>query len=414
MASSGVRVTSQDRSTVRRKAIATAAIATISKYGLAGVTHRLVAKEANVSLAATTYYYRTKADIIADASSELLDGYVVGLEAFAERIERQPQVPLRDLAIELAVNAAASRHMEAIAWFEIMLGAARQEELRELTIPSLERMGRSWARICRAAGLPDNEITTRSAMDTVIGLTFAVTALGIGEAEVVAVLRGDASMASQWAPPPTLQPAGAAIAQTARAQATRDRIVAAVIELLIADGPASVTLRSVAERAGLAAAAPTYHFPRVDLLLAAAHDQLFTFSKARYRQNATRVEYDLLDTELLIDLTNTILIREATEHGPANVASYTLWMEAARRPELRPAIWSFLDDQCRAWVRLLERMVRHGDELDGLTLNALFVGKVIRMLGTGSATADLAHARAEFARELSTMLAREHWMILKR
>ena len=145
--SSGVRVTSQDRSSVRRKQIATAAIATISRYGLAGVTHRLVAKEANVSLAATTYYYRTKADIIADASSELLDGYVAGLEAFAERIENRPQVPLRDLAIELAVNAAGGRHMEAIAWFEIMLGAARQEELRELTIPSLASMGIAWARI---------------------------------------------------------------------------------------------------------------------------------------------------------------------------------------------------------------------------------------------------------------------------
>ena len=414
MASSGVRVTSQDRSTVRRKAIATAAIATISKYGLAGVTHRLVAKQANVSLAATTYYYRTKADIIADASSELLDGYVAGLEAFAERIENRPQVPLRDLAIELAVNAATSRHMEAIAWFEIMLGAARQEELRELTIRSLASMALPWTRICHAAGLPDNEATIRSAMDIVIGLTLAVTALGVGEREVVSVLRGEATMSDAWLPDPALADGTAPIGQTTRARQTRDRIVAAAIELLIAEGPSSVTLRSVAEKAGLAAAAPTYHFPRLELLLAAAHERLFASSKARYGQNASRIDYETLDTDKLVDLTNTILIREATEHGPANVASYTLWMEAARRPELRHSIWGFLDDQCRAWVRLEERLVHRGAPLDGLVLNALFIGKVIRMLGTGSATADLARARGEFAQEIEAALAGKHWMTVGR
>ncbi len=413
--SSGVRVTSQDRSSVRRKQIATAAIATISRYGLAGVTHRLVAKEANVSLAATTYYYRTKADIIADASSELLDGYVAGLEAFAERIENRPQVPLRDLAIELAVNAAGGRHMEAIAWFEIMLGAARQEELRELTIPSLASMGIAWARICRAAGLPDNEETIRSAMDIVIGLTLAVTALGVDENKVATVLRGEAAMGEQWASAGDAgdAPSPAGNAPTARAQQTRDRIVTAAIDLLIAEGPASVTLRSVAEKAGLAAAAPTYHFPRLELLLAAAHDQMFATSKARYGQNSSKIDFASLDAERLIDLTNTILIRETTEHGAANVASYTLWMEAARRPELRHAIWSFIDDQCRAWDRLLDRMGHEHDPLDSLVLNSLFIGKVIRLLGTGTATADLARARSELAPEIRATLAREHWMTLR-
>jgi DNA-binding transcriptional regulator YbjK len=411
--SSGVRVTSQDRSSVRRRKIATAAIATISKYGLAGVTHRLVAKEANVSLAATTYYYRTKADIIADASSELLDGYVAGLESFAERIESRRQMPLRDLAIELAVNAAGPRHMEAIAWFEIMLGAARQEELRDLTIPSLASMGRAWARICRAAGLPDNEETIRSAMDIVIGLTLAVTALGADDTKVAAVLRGEATMADQWAPASTEDTTKPATAPTLRAQQTRDRIVTAAIELLVADGPASVTLRSVAEKAGLAPAAPTYHFPRLELLLAAAHEQMFGSSKSRYGSNASKIDYGALDTERLIDLTNTILIRETTEHGAANVASYTLWMEAARRPELRQAIWSFIDDQCRAWDRLLDRMGHKHDPLDSLVLNSLFIGKVIRLLGTGTATADLARARSELAPEIRATLKREHWMTLR-
>jgi DNA-binding transcriptional regulator YbjK len=413
MASSGVRVTSQDRSSSRRKAIADAAIRTIAKHGLAGVTHRLVAKEAEVSLAATTYYYRTKADIVADASRELLLGYVASIEDFADRIEREPQASMRDYAIRLAMNAAGRHHVQAIAWFEIMLAAARQDELQELAVQAFADMSRPWERICRAAGLERSDEATRATIDTMIGLTLATSALGIDEDRAAAVLRGDRPLHEAWAPrgeAARAEIASVPEAQTSRAQATRDRILTAAIDLLASDGPSGVTLRSVAEKAGIAAAAPTYHFPRLDLLLAAAHQRMFGQSKARYRQNASRIDYETLDAERLIDFTNTVLIRETTEHGPTNVASYTLWMEATRRPELVPAIWAFLDDQCRAWVRLLDLIVHRGDMLDALVLNAQFIGKVIRIVATGSATADLARARGEFAREIGAVLEGRHWM----
>jgi len=57
------RGSKQERSIARRGRIAEAAIEVLATHGVAGMTHRLVAQRACVSLAATTYYYNTKFDI---------------------------------------------------------------------------------------------------------------------------------------------------------------------------------------------------------------------------------------------------------------------------------------------------------------------------------------------------------------
>ena len=80
------REAKQDRSIIRQRRITEGAIAAISKHGIAGLTHRSVAQEAHVSLAATTYYYQTKTDIIADASRALLTRY---LDAIGSKREEQ-------------------------------------------------------------------------------------------------------------------------------------------------------------------------------------------------------------------------------------------------------------------------------------------------------------------------------------
>lgn len=51
----------------RRRAILEATLRVIIKEGMRGVRHRAVAKEANVPLAATTYYFKDISDLINDA-----------------------------------------------------------------------------------------------------------------------------------------------------------------------------------------------------------------------------------------------------------------------------------------------------------------------------------------------------------
>ena len=50
----------------RRKAILEASLRIVVKEGVRGVRHRAVAKEANVPLSATTYYFKDISDLIAD------------------------------------------------------------------------------------------------------------------------------------------------------------------------------------------------------------------------------------------------------------------------------------------------------------------------------------------------------------
>jgi len=60
------RKTSRVRSEQRRRAILEAALRIVVSEGVRGVRHRAVAKEANVPLSATTYYFDDISDLIAD------------------------------------------------------------------------------------------------------------------------------------------------------------------------------------------------------------------------------------------------------------------------------------------------------------------------------------------------------------
>lgn len=400
----------QDRSAQRQQRIADAAVAVIAQAGIAGVTHRRVAREAGVSLAATTYYYRAKSDIVADASNRLLAGYVDAFRRFLERRPEKPDLTFRDFAMKLVTNAAGRHRTGSLAWCEIMLDAPRHLETRALARVWFAALGEVWLEIATAFGVPDAEQVVRSAIDIVVGLLFAVLPLGLSEAQAGAVLGGGADPDDAWQPAAEAAAEDALLGRTGRkAEETRERILVAAIDILSAEGAAALTYRTVAARAGLTPAAPTYHFPSADLLLAAAQARLFDASKARYRELMAGVDYNRLDVDRLIDLTTAVFLREATEFGALSLAGAPIWLEAARAPHLRPTIWHALNDQERAWSRLLANLAPGLRPLHALLLQRLFFGKLVRILATGAATADLASVRSEFAYDLRAICQGQHW-----
>lgn len=74
----------------RRQAILEAALAIIVRDGIRAVRHRAVAREAQVPLSATTYYFKDISDLIADTFT-----------LFAERALEQVVRPFRDRAFTL-------------------------------------------------------------------------------------------------------------------------------------------------------------------------------------------------------------------------------------------------------------------------------------------------------------------------
>ena len=67
------RKTSRAGSEQRRKAILEAALRIVVRDGVRGVRHRAVAREADVPLSATTYYFKDISDLITDAFTLFVD-----------------------------------------------------------------------------------------------------------------------------------------------------------------------------------------------------------------------------------------------------------------------------------------------------------------------------------------------------
>jgi len=404
---------SQERSVERRNRMALAAIEILASHGVAGLTHRLVAAKAGVSLAATTYYFDTKHEIVAEASSITLRGYTEAFKRAAARIgsDRADVNTFTHFVRRIVQNATHRDRSQMLCWAEIILDAHRHPESLALARQWFGELDPLWEEIAKAARCREPALVGHSAIDLAIGLLFMTVALGLDEKQLTEVLAQDGDPLRQWAPArPRRPPRTPAARLTPKSAETRERILHAAVALLISDGAGAVTYRNIAAKAGLTPAAPIYHFPTVGSLLSTAQQRLFEESKDRYRLGDSSGDRPRgAGLELLIDRTATIFVREATQFAGKNLATYAIWLEAARNPELRPMVWNAIADQHLAWQRVLGRVMPKQRPLDALVAQAAYIGKIVRVLATGSTTDDLAPVRAEFAYDLTALSRGVYW-----
>ncbi len=93
-----------------------------------------------------------------------------------------------------------------------------------------------------------------------------------------------------------------------------------------------------------------------------------------------------------------------------SIASYPIWLQAARQASLRPVVWSVIADQIDLWSDLLTPLTGERRPFDALLLQALCAGKLVRILATGVRDSDIAKARSEFAFDIEAILAGRHWI----
>ncbi|VXB73294.1 conserved hypothetical protein [Aeromicrobium sp. 9AM] len=92
----------------RRAEILNATVDLIYESGIAGVTHRAVAKRAGVTPSAPSYFFPSIDDLIVEAFRTIMEDMLSGLAALAERIETE------DMSREDAVDAYI-KHIVAAA-----------------------------------------------------------------------------------------------------------------------------------------------------------------------------------------------------------------------------------------------------------------------------------------------------------
>lgn len=160
------------RGVERRQQIVEATLRLVARDGAASVTHRAIAQEADVPLAATTYYFASKSDL-------LLAAFRLHSEREAERIERAlGQISeTADTPIKLAnrlgdwvVEGLTTHREQLLAEYELLVESARTPDLEQLSRALLDRLERLVADALAAAGSPRPDVDARLVLAAMAGL----------------------------------------------------------------------------------------------------------------------------------------------------------------------------------------------------------------------------------------------------
>jgi TetR/AcrR family transcriptional regulator, regulator of biofilm formation and stress response len=165
------RATRAEQRAERRGAIIDAAVRIIATRGLPAVTHRAVAREAKVPLAATTYYFASKDEIVREALEELARVEVERLAELAQRIrEIESTSELGNLVEAALFPDPREAEQRWLAQFEIYLEAARNPALR----PAIAHWRAAFVEVAesalRVAGAPEPERRAQLAVAGMNGL----------------------------------------------------------------------------------------------------------------------------------------------------------------------------------------------------------------------------------------------------
>lgn len=174
----------------RREQILRAALTVIGGRGVDAVTHRAVAREADVPVSATTYYFESREQLLeqsfllaAREETERLERLVLDLSPHGLSGEQWAEAVAAQIAGDLAAEPA--KH---VALFELGLEATRTAALRV----ELGRWQEAHVRLaelgCRAVGSDDPELDARIVVAALTGLMLEQLAAGRKDFEA-AVLR---------------------------------------------------------------------------------------------------------------------------------------------------------------------------------------------------------------------------------
>jgi len=151
----------------RREALVEAALRVLLRDGPRALSHRAVAGEADLPLAATTYYFSSKEELLEEALRRVAGSEAARLATLAEELGR---VELRTAAGALGARALIAEHGAALVKFEIYLEAARRPALRATCAAWIDAFRALAAAVLRTGGVPDPEREARVLVAAIDGL----------------------------------------------------------------------------------------------------------------------------------------------------------------------------------------------------------------------------------------------------
>lgn len=156
----------------RKQEIIAAALRVIERDGVAGVTHRTVAREAGIPTASTTYHYATLDDLLLatlisasrDMASEVY--WMIDRARTREGMRRDSATAAGQRAADevsgLLAEALGPRRGRTMAEYELYLLASRR--------PALRPAARRWLDVLTSMVRPDDEVALRVFLAGIDGL----------------------------------------------------------------------------------------------------------------------------------------------------------------------------------------------------------------------------------------------------
>ena len=114
----------------RRARVLDAALEVLAEFGVAGITHRLIAARADVPLGSLTYHFSSLADLRAQAFARFVENQCALFERLFEDV--RDTEALVEVLTDL-VHLGPTRRQSAQLGFELHLAALRDPRLRALT-----------------------------------------------------------------------------------------------------------------------------------------------------------------------------------------------------------------------------------------------------------------------------------------
>ncbi|SDC86839.1 TetR/AcrR family transcriptional regulator [Actinokineospora iranica] len=145
----------------RRAAIIEATLRVIEREGVAGVTHRTVAKEADVPPASITYHFPGLDDLLVDTLLLSAESMAVEVRDQIESSRIKGSGPAGAVA-EMLAEALGPRRGRTMAEYELYLLAARR--------PTLRPAARLWLDVLTSLARQPDEVRVRAFLAGVDGL----------------------------------------------------------------------------------------------------------------------------------------------------------------------------------------------------------------------------------------------------
>ncbi|WP_369201635.1 TetR/AcrR family transcriptional regulator [Streptomyces sp. PU-14G] len=115
----------------RRERIMAATERILLENGITGLSHRTVAREADVPLGSTTYYFATLDDLLDAAIHRLSERYARTLHEWGEALGEVSPGELVEALADLVVRQLRDNRAELVLSFELSTAAMRRPELRD-------------------------------------------------------------------------------------------------------------------------------------------------------------------------------------------------------------------------------------------------------------------------------------------